>query len=94
MIDLIEDLRLNHEYCPKEVILQAADEIDRLRRELAEARASNERRGKIMDDLTLELREARELLRGARDWIDSATDRLPKILLRLDAFLAEKEGER
>jgi hypothetical protein len=27
---LIEDLRLNHEYCPKEVILQAADELERL----------------------------------------------------------------
>jgi hypothetical protein len=23
--DLIDDLRLNHEYCPQEVILQAAD---------------------------------------------------------------------
>ena len=27
---LIEDLRLNHEYCPKEVILQAADELEQL----------------------------------------------------------------
>jgi hypothetical protein len=27
---LIEDLRLNHEYCPQEVILQAADELERL----------------------------------------------------------------
>jgi hypothetical protein len=27
---LIEDLRLNHESCPKEVILQAADELERL----------------------------------------------------------------
>jgi hypothetical protein len=27
---LVEDLRLNHEYCPKEVILQAADELERL----------------------------------------------------------------
>jgi hypothetical protein len=25
---LIEDLRLNHEFCPKEVILQAADELE------------------------------------------------------------------
>jgi hypothetical protein len=24
---LIEDLRLNHEFCPKEIILQAADEL-------------------------------------------------------------------
>ena len=29
---LMEDLRLNHEYCPKEVILQAADELERLQR--------------------------------------------------------------
>jgi hypothetical protein len=27
---LIEDLRLNHEYCPKEIILKAADELERL----------------------------------------------------------------
>jgi hypothetical protein len=27
---LIEDLRLNHEYCPQEVILQAADELQRM----------------------------------------------------------------
>jgi hypothetical protein len=27
---LIEDLRLNHEYCTKEIILQAADELERL----------------------------------------------------------------
>ena len=27
---LIEDLRLNHEFCPTEVILKAADELERL----------------------------------------------------------------
>lgn len=27
---LIEDLRLNHEFCPKEVILQAAAELERM----------------------------------------------------------------
>ena len=27
---LIEDLRLNHEFCPKEIILQAANELERL----------------------------------------------------------------
>jgi hypothetical protein len=26
--DLIEDLRLNHEFCPKEVILEAADALE------------------------------------------------------------------
>jgi hypothetical protein len=29
---LIEDLRMNHEHCPKEVILKAADELERLAR--------------------------------------------------------------
>jgi len=29
---LIEDLRLNHEYCPKEVILRAADELEKAQR--------------------------------------------------------------
>ena len=27
---LIEDLRLNHEFCPQEVILQAADQLERM----------------------------------------------------------------
>lgn len=27
--DLIKDLRLNHEYCPQEVILQAADILEK-----------------------------------------------------------------
>ena len=27
---LIEDLRLNHEFCPKEVILQAAAELEKM----------------------------------------------------------------
>jgi|GEM_PF-3047810 len=31
---LIEDLRLNHEYCPKDVILQAADELEKALKEL------------------------------------------------------------
>lgn len=34
---IVEDLRLNHEYCPKEVILAAADEIERLREWVEEA---------------------------------------------------------
>lgn len=32
--DLIADLRLNHEYCPKEVILQAADALEAMRVEI------------------------------------------------------------
>jgi hypothetical protein len=33
---LIEDLRLNHEFCPKEVILQAADELERMQHGMQE----------------------------------------------------------
>jgi hypothetical protein len=33
---LIEDLRLNHEFCPKEVILQAADELERMQQGMQE----------------------------------------------------------
>jgi hypothetical protein len=29
--NLIKDLRLNHEFCPKEIILQAADELEKQR---------------------------------------------------------------
>ena len=28
--ELIEDLRLNHEHCPKEIILLAADTLEKL----------------------------------------------------------------
>ena len=35
---LIEDLRLNHEFCPKEVILQAADELERMQHKLSAAK--------------------------------------------------------
>jgi hypothetical protein len=35
---LIEDLRLNHEFCPKEVILQAADELERMQVRIEEAK--------------------------------------------------------
>jgi hypothetical protein len=34
---LIEDLRLNHEFCPKEVILKAADVIEQLLKEKHDA---------------------------------------------------------
>lgn len=40
---LIEDLRLNHEYCPKEVILQAANELERLAQPEQEPRNVRER---------------------------------------------------
>ena len=38
-IDLVEDLRLNHEYCPKDVIVKAADELEQLRAKVAELEA-------------------------------------------------------
>jgi hypothetical protein len=41
---LIEDLRLNHEYCPKEVILQAADELEAL------AHPEQEPVGQLLED--------------------------------------------
>jgi hypothetical protein len=57
---LIEDLRLNHEFCPKEVILQAADELERMqvriprppKREWAMQQmvAENQRLGLYADD--------------------------------------------
>jgi hypothetical protein len=49
---LIEDLRLNHEYCPKEVILQASDELERLAQR-TEERNFCPRCGKRTADLTV-----------------------------------------
>ena len=40
---LVEDLELNHEYCPKEVILQAAAELRRLHNEVARLNAALQR---------------------------------------------------
>jgi chromosome segregation ATPase len=40
---LIEDLRLNHEYCPKEVILKAADELESMTKRIEELEAMLER---------------------------------------------------
>lgn len=39
---LVEDLELNHEYCPKEVILQAAAELRRLDAENKKLKAEND----------------------------------------------------
>lgn len=40
MMDIVENLRLNHEYCPKEVYLAAADEIEFLRKWRTDAELS------------------------------------------------------
>lgn len=52
-MDIIEDLRLNHEFCPKEVILAAADEIERLRGVLIEIQAEVEHSLPSGDDPTV-----------------------------------------
>jgi hypothetical protein len=61
---LIEDLRMNHEFCPKEVILQAADELERMQQgidtlQVMYTMASNQR-----DELMDQQRAQVEALRG------------------------------
>jgi archaellum component FlaC len=48
---LIEDLRLNHEFCPKEVILQAADELERMQQGIETLHALYEQAVKQRDYL-------------------------------------------
>ena len=48
---LIEDLRLNHEYCPKEIILQAADELERMQQGIETLHAMYEQVGRQRDEL-------------------------------------------
>jgi archaellum component FlaC len=48
---LIEDLRLNHEFCPKEVILQAADELERMQQGIETLHAMYEQATKQRDYL-------------------------------------------
>jgi hypothetical protein len=48
---LIEDLRLNHEFCPKEVILQAADELERMQQGIETLHALYEQAVKQCDYL-------------------------------------------
>ena len=43
---LIEDLRLNHEFCPKEIILQAADELERMQQGIETLHAMYEQVGR------------------------------------------------
>jgi hypothetical protein len=49
--DLIEDLRVNHEFCPKEVILQAADELERMQHGIETLHAMYEQAVKQRDYL-------------------------------------------
>jgi IS30 family transposase len=48
---LIEDLRLNHEFCPKEVILQAADELERMQQGIETIYAMYKQASRQRDEL-------------------------------------------
>jgi hypothetical protein len=61
---LIEDLRLNHEFCPKEVILQAADELERMGGHIETLYAMYEVAVKQRDYLMDQQRAQVEAMRG------------------------------
>ena len=61
---LIEDLRLNHEFCPKEVILQAADELERMQQGIETLHAMYEQVSRQRDELMVVQRSMVEALRG------------------------------
>jgi hypothetical protein len=62
--DLIEDLRLNHEFCPKEVILQAADELGRMQASIETLHAMYELAVKQRDYLMDQQRAQVAAMRG------------------------------
>jgi hypothetical protein len=62
--DLIEDLRVNHEFCPKEVILQAADELERMQQGIETLHAMYEQAVKQRDYLMDQQRAQIEAMRG------------------------------
>ena len=61
---LVEDLRLNHEYCPKEVILQAADELERMQQGIETLHAMYEQVSRQRDELMDVQRSMVEAMRG------------------------------
>jgi phytoene/squalene synthetase len=61
---LIEDLRMNHEYCPKEIILQAADELERMQQGINTLHAMYEQASRHRDDLMDAQRSMVEAMRG------------------------------
>ena len=61
---LIEDLRLNHEYCPKDVILQAADELERIQHGIETLHALYEQAGRQRDELMDQQQAQVEAMRG------------------------------
>jgi len=61
---LIEDLRLNHEFCPKKVILQAAEELERMQQGIETLHALYEQAVKQRDYLMDQQRAQVEAMRG------------------------------
>ena len=61
---LVEDLRLNHEFCPKEVILQAADELERMQQGIDTLYAMYEQACRQRDELMDQQRAQVAAMRG------------------------------
>jgi len=61
---LVEDLRLNHEFCPKEVILQAADELERMQQGIETLHAMYQQVSRQRDELMDAQRSMVEAMRG------------------------------
>ena len=61
---LIEDLRLNHEFCPKDVILQAADELERMQQGIDTLHALYEQASRQRDELMDQQRAQIAAMRG------------------------------
>lgn len=61
---LIEDLRLNHEFCPKDVILQAANELERMQQGIETLHALYEQAVKQRDYLMDQQQAQVEAMRG------------------------------
>jgi archaellum component FlaC len=62
--ELIEDLRLNHEFCPKEVILQAADELERMQQGIDTLHVLYEQASRQRDELMDQQRAQIAAMRG------------------------------
>jgi len=102
MSDLIERLRAQRDHADDwrtTLAEEAADEIDRLRRENEKLQGEVVLRAMQQADLRRELAEAREMLRKARDayWLEITRTSLPsdppdELLARLDDFLRGAGG--
>jgi archaellum component FlaC len=61
---LIEDLRLNHEFCPKDAILQAADELERMQQGIDTLHTMYEQACRQRDELMDQQRAQVAAMRG------------------------------